>query len=214
PKITTKTLPEATRWEKYRAELAATGSQPITWKADNLPLGLTLEPKSGILSGTPAVSGSRLKFTVYASNPVKTVKKSLTLRVKLSSNSELPEDSAPDDNEAYSLIEHSIPQDELTLTNHNGANPDDCIIVAVLPEISADVSGIYDFGITVSDDVPEDSELIYLANSDQPSSDDEIAEFFDETGGEISLVPKSRKFTVSVWLNKGVIYSPRIAVRK
>ena len=86
--------------------------------------------------------------------------------------------------------------------------------MAELGEISCDMAGMYDFTVLLSDDVPEGTELVYLANSDAPSEDDDIAEFLDDTGEEISCVPESRKITVSVWLNEGVVYRPEIAVRK
>ena len=65
------------------------------------------------------------------------------------------------------------------------------------------------------EDVPVGAELIWLANPEKgrESDDDEIAEFYDEEGTEITQVPGSRTITVSAWLNKGVKYSPVIAVR-
>ena len=206
PKITTSSLPDATRWAQYSAKLTATGSQPITWKADNLPLGLTLDSESGIISGTPAVSGSSLKFTVYASNPVKTVKKSLTLKVNLASDTRLPTMSEAVGN-SYSFADYALP--ELTLANSEGY-----VVVAVLPEISVDVSRMYEFDVALSDDVPEGAELVYLANSDSPSDDDEIAEFYDAEGEPITAVPESRLITISVWLNPHTVYKPIIAIKK
>ena len=73
---------------------------------------------------------------------------------------------------------------------------------------------MYDFSLELPDYVPEDSELVYAANSESPSDDDDIAEFFDDTGEEISAVPASRKIIISIWLNEGVIYKPVIVVKK
>ena len=87
------------------------------------------------------------------------------------------------------------------------------IIVAELGTISADKSGMYEFDVVLSDEAPEGAELLYLANSDSPSEDDEIVEFFDDTGTETSVIPENRNITVSIWLNKGTIYSPVIAVK-
>ena len=87
------------------------------------------------------------------------------------------------------------------------------MIVAELGEISCDVPGMYDFEITLSDDVQAGEELIYIANSSEPSDDDEIAEFFDDTGNEISNVPESRKIIISIWLNSETVYNPVIAVK-
>ena len=44
------------------------------------------------------------------------------------------------------------------------------------------------------------------------STDDEIADFYDETGKEIFAVPESHLITVSPWLREGVIYEPLILV--
>ena len=88
------------------------------------------------------------------------------------------------------------------------------MIVAELGEVSRDMAGLYDFEIEMPDCIPEGSELVYISNSDEPSSDDEIAEFFDEEGNEISKVPESRKISVSIWLNPERIYRPVIAVKR
>ena len=50
-------------------------------------------------------------------------------------------------------------------------------------------------------------------NSDTPSDDDGIAEFFDADGGPVSTVPDEQTFTVSVWLNPEIVYAPVIAVK-
>ncbi|MBQ6419348.1 MAG: hypothetical protein IJJ91_11830, partial [Synergistaceae bacterium] len=100
-------------------------------------------------------------------------------------------------------------QDESTLANSDGY-----VVVAVLPEISVDVPGMYEFDVALSDDVPEGAELVYLANSDSPSDDDEIAEFFDAEGEPITSVPEDSRITLSVWLNSNTIYNPAIAIKQ
>ena len=204
PKITAS-LPNATAGQPYTATLTATGSQPITWNVENLPEGLTLNGDT--ISGTPTAAAKSYKVKLTAMNPVKSAKKTVTLKVIAASDTQLPA-MLEIGKESYSFAEYSVLPDELTLANSDGY-----VVVAVLPEISVDVSGMYDFGIALSDDVPVGVELLYLANSDKPSADDEIAEFFDNTG-EISVVPESRRFSLSIWINEGVIYSPAIAVKK
>jgi hypothetical protein len=49
----------------------ATGTTPITFGADGLPAGLSLDPDSGVLSGIPAVMGV-FDVTVYATNAAMT----------------------------------------------------------------------------------------------------------------------------------------------
>ena len=87
------------------------------------------------------------------------------------------------------------------------------IVVAELGAVSADKAGMYDFTVTLSEDVPVGAELVYLAGSSEPSEDDDIAEFSDSDGQEIYSVPDDRKVGLSVWLNEGVTYRPAIAVR-
>lgn len=89
------------------------------------------------------------------------------------------------------------------------------MIAAVLPVISVDESGTYDFNVSLSDDVDAGAKLFWFAFAEpEISEDDETAEFFDETGAEISTVPENHMITVSVWLNKGKTYAPVIAVSR
>jgi hypothetical protein len=84
---TAATLPqEGVKNSPYSLTLGAIGgTQPYTWSvvSGNLPLGLTLNPSSGDISGTPTVSGTSL-FTVQAVStgpPAQTVTKAVSLTV-------------------------------------------------------------------------------------------------------------------------------------
>jgi Putative Ig domain len=67
---TTAALPAATAGSAYRARLATTGGQrPVRWAraAGALPAGVTLNPHTGVLSGTPASAGT-YRFTLRATD--------------------------------------------------------------------------------------------------------------------------------------------------
>ena len=92
--------------------------------------------------------------------------------------------------------------------------PNDYEVIAVLPEISVDESGLYEFDVKISDDIEPERELKYFAFSSEPSEDDEIAEFYNSDDEEITTLPEDHKLTVAAWFNKGKIYEPVIAVKK
>lgn len=222
PKITTKQLSDAVQGSAYSFDLEATGTPVITWAAEGLPAGLSIST-TGTISGTPTESG---KFTVKvsAANSLKTVTKSYKLTVTASTTQTTTASTQKSGNPHQTA---GTPNSETEYTAQNAARNVSAInvemnddvfaggysIVADLGTVSVDEAGLYDFTVTLSDDVPAGKELLYLAGSYEPSEDDAIAEFVDDTGKEISAVPESRKVTVSVWLKKGIIYTPSLAVR-
>ncbi len=80
--ITTSALAAATVGSPYTTPLAGTGGmQPYTWSAAGLAPGLSLNPSSGAISGTPALSGSySVGVTLTDSDGLRT-SKALTLNV-------------------------------------------------------------------------------------------------------------------------------------
>ena len=78
PKITT-TFTNATQFQPYEAALTATGSSPISWAAENLPEGITLDDDT--ISGIPIGEAKSYRVKLIAKNPVKSAKKTVTLKV-------------------------------------------------------------------------------------------------------------------------------------
>ena len=84
--ITTSSLPNGTLNSPYSATLTANGGTPsFTWSlaSGSLPSGLTLNPTTGAISGTPSATGS-FNFTAQVSDsstPPVTTTKSLSITV-------------------------------------------------------------------------------------------------------------------------------------
>ena len=89
-------------------------------------------------------------------------------------------------------------------------------IIAVLPEISANVEGQQDFDVELDEDAPEGAKLVYIPfpKNAQPSEDDSIADFYDADGQAIEEVPAEKDITVSPWLRENVTYQPVIAAEE
>jgi LPXTG-motif cell wall-anchored protein len=84
PSITTVSIAEGTTGQAYSYALTADGNSPITWAlvdgAGTLPPGLSLDPATGLISGTPTVSGS-YDFSVSATNSYGSVTKVFTMTI-------------------------------------------------------------------------------------------------------------------------------------
>jgi uncharacterized protein YjdB len=107
PSITTAAqLPAAKAGAAYRAQLAATGSAPISWAlaaGQTLPRGLTLS-SAGLISGTPAQAGN-YSFTIRATNGAGTASRAFSLAV---SSVPTPTPPAPPTPPVPTPVVHSV----------------------------------------------------------------------------------------------------------
>jgi hypothetical protein len=78
--ITTFTLPNATLGHPYTVTLSSlNGTGAIKWKkTGKLPLGLKLNPKTGVISGTPKKTTGTLSFTIVAKDSARRPKHQAT----------------------------------------------------------------------------------------------------------------------------------------
>ncbi|MBQ7216513.1 MAG: putative Ig domain-containing protein [Synergistaceae bacterium] len=221
PKITTKKLPDASQNSTYSFDVEAAGTPSITWSAEGLPAGLSIST-TGSISGTPTESG-KFSVKVSAANSAKTVTKNYKLIVTASTaQTAASVQKAGNPHQTADTLNSETGYTAQNTHNVSAINDvetnDDVFaggysIAAELGTVSVDETGMYDFTVTLSDDVPAGKKLLYLAGSSEPSEDDSIAEFYGNTGKEVSAVPDNRNVTVSVWLKKNVIYTPSLAVR-
>ncbi|QIK63894.1 hypothetical protein G7068_12325 [Leucobacter viscericola] len=88
PKISTGTLPDATIGVKYTATVKSSGNPVPSYSVSSgkLPKGLTLNAKSGVISGTPSERGT-FTFTVTAKSSAGTNPKVFSIMVKPSTKS-------------------------------------------------------------------------------------------------------------------------------
>ena len=239
PNITTSSLSAATLNKSYSAKLAVTGTKAITWTLDGeLPDGMKFN--KGSFSGKPKEAGT-FALSVTAKNDIGTDTQEFTLTVKDPKNvTAVPEEAPENANELY-VYDDSIHEDAeskseskaesgsesaITFGNERNANSlsagqyamlndEGYIIAKVLPEMKVSESAMYDIEIELDESIETGAKLIWFAfpKDYESSDDDEIAEFYDESGAEIDCVPESHKFTAGVWLNEGITYEPVIAVK-
>ncbi|MBN8821617.1 MULTISPECIES: NPCBM/NEW2 domain-containing protein [unclassified Spirosoma] len=80
PKINSAKIVGVTPNNPFLYYIAATGNRPMTFSAESLPAGLSLDAKTGIISGKVAQRGT-YAVTLKAKNALGTATKSLTIKI-------------------------------------------------------------------------------------------------------------------------------------
>ena len=217
-------FPDATVGENYSLTLTAEVGSPVTWTMSKVA-GLTLDKDSGVISGAPTKAG-KYKITVKAKNASGTVSHQATLIVnavsaetstyaaELEDTNEILSVNYFDDDITNSGTLSEFARGEITEDMLNLAFSDEYSIAAVLNAISVNESGYYEIAVEL-DENSEDGELTWFGF---PVDVDESelnsnAIFYDDNSNEILVKPENNLITVSVYLEKGIIYEPVIAVK-
>jgi alpha-tubulin suppressor-like RCC1 family protein/uncharacterized protein YecT (DUF1311 family) len=81
--ITTSALPAAQAGSSYHAALTATGgTAPLAWSQTGLPSGLSIDPQTGVLAGTPTSAGSSQVTTTATDSYGSQASHTYTLTIK------------------------------------------------------------------------------------------------------------------------------------
>lgn len=134
------------------------------------------------------------------------------------SDAELVADSETDsESESEHAITFGAERDSASISAGQSAilRNEGYVVVKVLPEMKVSLSDMYEIDAELDDTAETGAKLYWFAfpKDKETSDDDEIAEFYDESGAEIETVPESHKITVNAWLTEGVTYEPVIAVK-
>ena len=239
------------------AQLEYSGTAPVYWTLTegNLPAGLGMTT-NGYIHGTPTEAGT-FTFTARAANTAGYDTKSFMLSITDGTIPVTPptpgSTDSPDtpvnppaevspDKPIGPQIRQGRPRSFSALTDNEREilSQERGYIVAILPEISVDVSGVYSFdsvdsfaNVNSSPDVPAGALLVWhsfrrntsnnsessssaldvriLADESTSETSDTPAVFYDTEGNVIDSLPENKILNISAYLEAGITYAPVIS---
>jgi hypothetical protein len=82
--LNTSSLPGGTVGTPYSVAMSATGgAAPLTWSASNLPAGLSIDPATGVISGTPTTVGNNVVTVTVTDSSTPAVSDVLTAALNI-----------------------------------------------------------------------------------------------------------------------------------
>ena len=238
PSITTQlNLPTATVGSFYQQQLSATGTTPITWRANELPKNLTFN-SSGVISGIPESLGV-FNISVIAENSAGSDEKifSLTILNNSNGNEENDDDDDFDEEFANNMREFLGKENNTPVKNLSSENASinnnveapiywddetDGEIIALLPEIIVNADGIYLLRVSFDKTVEAGSNLKWNSFAQNANAESvKISEiegedyvFLDDEGNQIisPTINALDYMNVAVFFEADKKYSPVISV--
>jgi hypothetical protein len=161
PKITSATKATGRQGAFFSFTNTATGTAPITFGADGLPSGLSLQPTNGVISGIPLVTGV-FNITIYATNSALTTTGQLVLTLTTGIpgiNSALTASGKQGQTFRYTITASNVPSlfSASTLPSGLSFNPTTGVISG--PPI---VSGVFPITIGASNQFGGDSKVLTI----------------------------------------------------
>lgn len=128
PVILTSSIPELVSGEPYSFTFSATSDTPIAWTLESgtLPLGLTLDPATGTISGQITTLGGQSTLTIKATNTYGSATRELTFVMNAAAVAPEVSTTPPDNalvGEAYSYVLSATGTATMTWTLEGGSLP-------------------------------------------------------------------------------------------
>ena len=215
--------------------ISVEGSKKITISMNKVS-GFSLNQDSdysATISGTAPSKTGKIKIKVTASNADGKTSKTIVVNASdILTNDEAKVAETLNDSESLEDSSETEPEVQYVVSNSEGVTfsterrvksygskeldaLEGYTVAATFPELTVSESNMYDFEVDLEPGIESDKKLYWFAfpKNREKNSDDEIVEFFDIEGNEITKTTDEYKIIASVWLNAGDIYEPVIAVK-